>query len=66
LLVAPQGRNHPPDLKVVGFTPASVVLPTQDGASPAGAPKVAWPVAFITIIGLVVLAEALLRSLRKE
>ncbi len=66
LLVSEQGRGHPADLKVVGYTPSSVSLPIKDGAVIAGAPRVAWPVTAVVIVLLTLLAEVLLRSLRRD
>ncbi len=61
LLVSPQGRSDPPDLKVVALSPAFL----QTGKSgPAPAPRTAWPIAVIVVAAVTLLAEFVLRSLR--
>jgi MFS family permease len=61
LLVARQGTNDPPDLKVVSVSP--VVLKTGT-SGPDPAPKAAWPIAFASVLGLTAIAETVLRALR--
>jgi putative MFS transporter len=61
LLVSPQGRADPSDLKVVALSPAFL----RTGASgPAPAPRTAWPIAVMVVAGVTLLAEIVLRSLR--
>jgi putative MFS transporter len=61
LLVSPQGRADPPELKVVALSPAFL---NTGRSGPAPAPRTAWPIAVIVVAGVTLLAELVLRSLR--
>jgi putative MFS transporter len=61
LLVSEQGREDPPELKVVALSPA--VLKTGE-SGPAPAPRPAWPIAVIVVAAVTVLAEVILRALK--
>jgi putative MFS transporter len=60
LLVSPQGRARPADMRVVAMSPA--LLKTQSGHPVA--PRAAWPLALVVIVLLTMGAEGVLRSLR--
>jgi MFS transporter, putative metabolite:H+ symporter len=63
LLVSPQGDAEPPDLKVVGYSPA---LLATGPSGPEPAPRTAWPIAVIVVVGVTLIAELVLRSLRAD
>jgi MFS transporter, putative metabolite:H+ symporter len=61
LLVAPQGRGHPQERKVVTFSPNRFRV---EGSGPPPAPRAAWFLAAIAILLLTIAAEVTLRSMR--
>lgn len=66
LLVLDQGPGHASDLKIVGYTPGVYKLPADGGRAPGRAPRTAWPLAVVAIVGLTVGAEIILASLRRS
>jgi putative MFS transporter len=67
LLVAQTGQSTPRDWKVIGSGPVTTELskvPSDGGSPPAGAPRAAWLLALVTVLGLAIACELLLRGLR--
>jgi putative MFS transporter len=66
LLVSDRGTKRLKNMSVVAFTPGSFAVPSEGGPPAGRAPRAAWPIAVIAVVGLTLAAEAILYALRRR